>query len=44
MALSEKELSIPVDSISHFDLIIHPSDGVETSHDSLEHDVEILKL
>ena len=35
--------SIPVDSISHFNLIIHPADSVESSNDILDHDVETLR-
>lgn len=33
---------IPVDSIQHFDLIIHPEDVVEISEDEMKHDVEVL--
>ena len=33
---------IPVDSIQHFDLIIHPEDVVEISDDEMKHDVEVL--
>ena len=33
---------IPVDSIQHFDLIIHPEDVVEISGDEMKHDVEVL--
>ena len=35
--------SIPVDSISHFDLIIHPQDSVTTDESKLDHDVETLR-
>lgn len=35
---------IPVDSIQHFDLIIHPQDVVEISDNDLKHDVEILMV
>jgi hypothetical protein len=35
--------SIPVDSISHFDLIIHPQDSVTTNESKLDHDVETLR-
>ena len=34
--------SIPVDSISHFDLIIHPQDSVKTIESKLNHDVETI--
>ena len=33
---------IPVDSVQHFDLIIHPEDVVEISEDEMKHDVEVL--
>jgi UDP:flavonoid glycosyltransferase YjiC (YdhE family) len=35
---------IPVDSIQHFNLIIHPSDVVEIPDSDLEHDVEVLTV
>ena len=35
---------IPVDSIQHFDLIIHPNDVVEIPDSDLEHDVEVLRV
>ena len=40
----KKGSRIPVDSIQHFDLIIHPQDVVEVSDNDLKHDVEILMV
>ncbi|MED5350597.1 MAG: hypothetical protein VYB50_03800 [Candidatus Thermoplasmatota archaeon] len=37
-----KGSTIPVDSISHFDLIIHPQDSVPLSPSEIDHDVEVL--
>jgi UDP-N-acetylglucosamine--N-acetylmuramyl-(pentapeptide) pyrophosphoryl-undecaprenol N-acetylglucosamine transferase len=35
---------IPVDSIQHFDLIIHPQDVVEIAQNDLEHEVDVLMV
>ncbi len=37
-----KGSSIPVDSIEHFDTIIHPEDSVTTTAENLEHDLEVM--
>lgn len=37
-----KGSSIPVDSIEHFDAVIHPEDSVAATVDGLEHNLEII--
>lgn len=37
-----KGSSIPVDSVEHFDMIVHPEDSVATQHGDLEHDVQAI--
>ena len=39
-----KGSSIPVDSIEHFDLIVHPGDAIEVNDSELEHSVTTLKV
>ena len=36
--------NIPVDSIEHFDLIVHPKDAVPLDSSEIEHDVNILNV
>ena len=36
--------TIPVDSIEHFDLIVHPGDAIEVEDSELEHSVSTLKV
>jgi len=38
-----KGVTIPIDSIQHFDAIIHPGDGIENSLDEVDHGLEILR-
>ena len=38
-----KGASIPVDSIEHFDLIVHPGDAIEVADSEVEHNVDVLK-
>lgn len=40
----KKGSRIPIDSIQHFDLIIHPEDVVKVSEDEMKHDVEVLMV
>jgi UDP:flavonoid glycosyltransferase YjiC (YdhE family) len=37
-----KGSSIPIDSIGHFDAIIHPEDSVTTTFEQIEHNVEVI--
>ena len=37
-----KGASIPIDSIEHFDSIIHPEDSVQTKGDPLEHNLNVI--
>ena len=37
-----KGSSIPVDSIEHFDAVIHPEDSVDTVVEDVEHNVEVM--
>ena len=37
-----KGSSVPVDSIEHFDAVIHPEDSVVTTVDHLEHNLEVI--
>ena len=37
-----KGSSIPIDSIGHFDAIIHPEDSVTATFDQVEHNVEVI--
>jgi len=39
-----KGSTIPVDSIEHFDLIVHPGDAIEVNDSELEHSVTTLKV
>ena len=38
----KKGKSVPVGSIEHFDLIVHPGDAVNVKHSEIQHNVEIL--
>jgi len=39
-----KGSTIPIDSIEHFDLIVHPGDAIEVKDSELEHSVTTLKV
>jgi len=38
----KKGKSVPVGSIEHFDLIVHPGDAVNVKHSEIQHNVEVL--
>ncbi len=38
----KKGKSVPVGSIEHFDLIVHPGDAVNVNHSEIQHNVEVL--
>lgn len=37
-----KNTSVPVDSIHHFDALIHPGDSVYSSSEGIDHDLEVI--
>lgn len=40
----KKGSTVPVDSIGHFDLIIHPGDAITNNDEEVEHDVKIMHV